>query len=124
MTQLKKNKTIRNYYDQYCKLMQDCRMEDDYEGIISKFINSLPVTFQDKILMVKVANPLQALTTVTAVANLVIALDANLRLTLSTSMNRPVNNIQLTSTKSIEDFFCAYHKQKLTHNTADYKVLQ
>ena len=123
-TQLKKNETIRNYCDRYCKLMRDCRIEDDHEGIVSKFINSLPVTFQDKILMVKVANPLQALTTVIAIANLVIALDVNLQLTLSTSMNRPVNNIQLTSTKSTEDFFYAYHKQNLTHNSADCKVLQ
>ena len=58
MTQLKKNETIRNYCDRYCKLMWDCRIEDDHEGIVSKFIDSLPVIFQDKILMVKVANPL------------------------------------------------------------------
>src|SRR5579871_3648650 len=87
----KKSESMCCYCDRFCKLMHDCGIADDHEGIVSRFITSLPVSFQDKLLMVKAANPLYALNMVTAVADLVISLDANLKLMSSINSNKNNN---------------------------------
>src|SRR5579871_4968169 len=87
----KKSESMHYYCDRFCKLMRDCGITDDHEGIISRFITSLPVSFQDKLLMVKAANLLYALNTVTTVTDLVISLDVNLKLMSSISLNKNNN---------------------------------
>ena len=74
--------------------------------------------------MVQAANPLYALTTVTAVANLVISLDANLKmLSSANAYNKADNNTPSTSAaKSKEEYYCSIHLQNRTHNTADCHV--
>src|SRR5579871_3749482 len=97
------------YCDRFCKLMCDCRIANDHEGIISQFITSLLVSFQDKLLIVKAANPLYVLNTVTAVADLVISLDMNLKLISSISLNKSNNISQsVASNKVVTEFFCTY----------------
>src|SRR5579871_3129813 len=75
--------------------------------------------------MVKAANPLYVLNIVTAVADLVISLDANLKLMSSISLNKSNNISQsVASNKVVMEFFCTYHKQNQTHNTVDCIVLK
>jgi hypothetical protein len=118
-----KNETIRSYCDRFCKLMRDCGINDDHDGIVSRFIHSLPVTFQEKIIMVKASNPLYALTTVTAVADLVISLDASLKLVSTvTSSIKPSYNVIVN--KPTNGFYCTHHGQNGTHRTAECRVVQ
>src|SRR5579871_407636 len=124
-TYLKKSESMCCYCDRFCKLMRDCGIADDHEGIVSRFITSLSVLFQDKLLMVKAANPLYVLNTVTAVTDLVISLDANLKLMSSINSNKSNNVSQsVASNKVVTEFFCTYHKQNQTHNTMDCIVLK
>ena len=120
-----KNESIRSYCDRFCKLMKDCGIPDDHDGIVSKFITSLPVSFQDKLLMVKTANPLQALTTVTAVAQLVITLDANNRLISTANLASRANvTTPAIPSDATESFYCIYHRQNKQHNTQDCPKLK
>ena len=121
----KRNEAIRAYCDQFSKLMRECGINDDHDGIVSKFIGSLPAIFQEKILMVKAANPMYALTTVTAVVDLVISLEASIKLIPTTSINnKPKNEDTIMSNRSMSRFYCTYHGHNGTHPTTECKVVQ
>jgi hypothetical protein len=110
-TQPNKNESIRNYCDRFCKLMKDCGIPDDHDGIVSKFISTLPVSFQDKLVIVKASNPLQGLASVTEVVELVVMLDANSKpISVANSASKANVTAQSTSGKTTESFFCAYHR--------------
>ena len=94
---------------------------------MSKFIYTLPVTFQDKILIVRTANPMYALNTVMQVADLVIALDTNSKLTVSTEINNKGNvnsKPQESRSNEAKSYFCILHKKNNTHNTTDCRHLK
>ena len=120
----KKNESIRNYYNRFCKLVKDYRIPEDYKGLISRFIISLPVSFQDKLLMVKTANPMYALNSISAVAEVVIQLDANNKLISITQVSKNDGAVQAGSSKEVAIVYCAYHKWNKTHNTMNCTKLQ
>src|SRR5579871_6576722 len=119
----RKNEVIRSYCDRFCKVIWDCGISDNYEGIVSRFIHSLPATFQEKIIIVKASNLLYALTIVSAVIDLVISLDASLKLVLMVTSSTKSNNDDVVN-KSTSRFYCTYHKYNNTHTTAECKVVQ
>src|SRR5579871_5534044 len=84
----KKNESIKNYCDRFCKLVKDCRIPEDHKGLVSRFITSLPVSFQDKLLIVKTANLIYALNSISAVAEVVIQLDVNSKLISTTQVSK------------------------------------
>src|SRR5579871_678819 len=106
----KKNESIRNYYDRFCKLVKDCRIPEDYEGLVSRFITSLPVSFQDKLLMVKTANPMYVLNSISAVAEVVVQLDTNSRLISTTQVSKNNRAVQAESSKEVVIVYYVYHK--------------
>jgi Retrotransposon gag protein len=123
-THPKRNESIRNYCDRFCKLVKDCRIPENHEGLVSRFITSLPVSFQDKLLMVKTANPMYALNSISEVADLVITLDANSKLISAANTNKPEVMVQPESSKTVDTFYCIYHKKNISHNTANCPKLQ
>src|SRR5579871_6782937 len=120
----KKNESIRNYCDRFCKLVKDCRILEDHEGLVSRFITSLPVSFQDKLLIVKTANPIYVLNSILAVAEVVIQLDANSKLISTTQVSKNDGAVQAGSSKEIAMVYCVYHKWNKTHNTMNCTKLQ
>src|SRR5579871_2447780 len=109
-TYLKKNESIRNYCDRFCKLVKDCRILEDHESLVSRFITSLPVFFQDKLLIVKTANLMYALNSISVVAEVVIQLDANSKLISTTQVSKNDKAVQAGSSKEVAVVYCTYHK--------------
>src|SRR5579871_6796756 len=106
----KKNKSIRNYCDRFCKLVKDCRIPEDHKGLMSRFITSLLVSFQDKLLMVKTANLMYTLNSISVVAEVVIQLDVNSKLISTTQVSKNDKAVQAGSSKEVAVVYCTYHK--------------
>ena len=116
----RKNKSLRNYYNRFTKLIRDCGIVDDHISIIDKFTYSLPYTYQEKLLIIKVLNSLYTWTIVSTVVNLVIMLKVSLKLVSSNSTSSKSNTTVIMISTKPKLFFYRYHKEHINYNSSDY----